>query len=219
MARSIPRKDDAFDRWQAKVVPETAKHLEEWHIDTVWFQGRLLPQRVRWVDAWAVAKDPVMRNKADVAHKNGVKAAYVVELSLLVKHLKSEPGITPEQLTYLEIATAKSTGKPLPPPQVAPGLHVDTSMIDHLLIHVYSELNLRRGRPHGAVAFLVRWGILDEIPENVEELPNMAYGSSSPLKLAFPRSLSGKHVVLCGCWVNVKHECGPWSAFVRVTIP
>jgi hypothetical protein len=219
MARTIPKKDDDFDRWQNKVVPETAKNLEKWHIDTAWFQSRLVPQRVLWVDAWAVAKDPVTRNKAAVNHKNVVKTAYVIELSLLVKHLKGEPGITPEELTFLEIATGKPSGRPLPPPQVAPGFHVDTSMIDHLLIYVYSEMNLRRGRPPGAVGFLVRWGIMDEIPANVEDLPNTAYGSDSPLKLAFPRELSGKHVVLCVCWVNVKHDRGPWSVFVKVTIP
>jgi hypothetical protein len=219
MATSIPNRDEDFDRWQEKVVPETAKHLEEWHIDTDWFQKRLVPQRVLWVAAWAIAKDPITRNREATEHKNVVKVVYVSELRLLVKHLKGEPGITPEQLTFLEIAFGRPTGRPLPPPQVVPGFHVDTSMIDHLLIYVYSELNLRRGRPRGAVGFLLRWGIMDEIPANVDDLPNTSYGSDSPLKLAFPRELSGKHVVLCVCWVNVKHERGPWSAFVKVTIP
>jgi hypothetical protein len=219
MARTIPYKEDDFHLWQSLFIKKIKKRLAEFHIDGVWFTDVVLKAQSDYEEAYVANQDRILRNVLTASRKNAAKEVCRGLLSLLVGHLKMEPGIKSEDLVDLRVAFGTPSGRATQAPDIVSGFHVDTSMPDHLLVYVYNETVLMRGRPEGAVGFLIRWGVTDTLPANVEDLPNTTYGSQSPVKLPFNRSMSGKTVVLAVCWVNVKHDRGLWSVFVKVVIP
>jgi hypothetical protein len=108
---------------------------------------------------------------------------------------------------------------PLPPPPNAPGIQVDTSTSNRLKVKAYNAHELERGRPRGAVAYLLFWTLSRKEPVHLSGYTNTTYSSEPTVTLDFEFDQSGATVILCACWINVKGERSPLSKAVRVVVP
>jgi hypothetical protein len=65
----------------------------------------------------------------------------------------------------------------------------------------------------------IRWGIHDEDPEEVEELPHVDLATRSPFLLDFESRERGNRVYFAGRWMMRNGGAGRWSEMTYAIVP
>ncbi|MDR1524891.1 MAG: hypothetical protein LBS79_06510 [Tannerella sp.] len=97
-----------------------------------------------------------------------------------------------------------------------PSYEIDSSEIRQLTIHFFGQGKKKPEGQHGAE---IRWVILQEPPQSIDELIHSAFDTHTPFTLAFDEKQRGEKVYFILRWENTRGEKGPWSEIVSAVIP
>jgi hypothetical protein len=219
MEKSIPRGEDDFFVWQAKLVDAVAKNLVLWNFNQAWFHDTVELLRAAYEAAYKDWRDKAKRNKSVTKAKDLAKIAYIIVLRIIVMHMKSEPGVTEKTLTDLEIAFGKSSGHPGPEPDTFPILKFDVSLIRHIKFIFFPSEGEHRGRPAHVQGMELVGGIFDEVPLHVSQLQRSWFSTNSPLVIEFDEADRGKIFYFCVRWESTAGKKGPWSEIMKIMVP
>jgi hypothetical protein len=149
--------------------------------------------------------------------KEAIKEAHVVFRRVINICVANNPDAIPEDYEALSVPHP-GHNPPLPVPDKAPGVSIDSGMIRRTTVVFYDVDGNKRGKPHGVSGAVVRWAILDAPPTDIDELIHSALDSASPFHIDFTEEQRGKRVYLCLAWQNPKGEKGPWSEIISALI-
>jgi hypothetical protein len=217
---SIPRKDVDFNVAQEVIVETADENRAKWGLDSVWMDGELLPEKVKWEDAWSAYVNPAARTPAITFAKTGERKVYEKLVRKLVKNLQSNVNVTPDDLRGMGIVVPSSTRTPAPIATESPDTDVDTSVIAHLIIHFFRKGGKhRKGKPEGQRGVEIRWIVSDVPPARWDDLIHSGFDTNSPYTLEFENDFRGKTVYFALRWENTRGDKGPWSEIESAIIP
>ncbi|MDR3194423.1 MAG: hypothetical protein LBT76_03910, partial [Tannerella sp.] len=117
----------------------------------------------------------------------------------------------------LHIRDTKLT--PAPVPATCPVAIITLPGIRQLSVAFRDEGAYSRGKPLNVTGCEIRYAILDNWPESVDELIHSAFFTHSPCIFTFDENRRGKTVYFCLRWENARGEKGPWSGIQMAIIP
>jgi hypothetical protein len=218
--RSIPSKDADFNTAQNIIANTASTNRTQWFLDSPWLDNDLMPQKIKWDEAWATYENPATRNPSITFAKNEQRKAYEKLLRLLVKNLQSNIHVTPDDLRAMGIAVPSPGKTHAPVADKAPDVDVDTSTIGRLTIHFFEKGSRhKKGKPAGQHGAEIRWTFGEAPPTRWDELIHSEIDTNSPFTLVFENDQRGKTVYFALRWENTRGEKGPWSEIQSAIIP
>jgi hypothetical protein len=215
----IPSKDADFAQWASNLMDYLGQKLNQYGITQNAYESvRVLYDQ--FAAAYALAENPLTRTSAAVVGKRETRTAFTAALRLFLKgNVTYNNQVGDVDRTNMGLPVYDSSHSPVPPPSTYPDMAIDSSVIRRLSVHYHDHGSNRRGKPAGVQGAIVRWGILENVPNGVEELPHSALDTRSPYTLDFEDKQRGSKVYFCLAWQNNKGEQGPWSEIECAIVP
>ena len=167
--------------------------------------------------AW---QDPSQRTTQKIAALNEAELLFKPLYRELYAFLKGNPVVKDDDLVAMGFP-ARSTSRPTPVPMPTshPRANIDIGTLRQLTVNFVDSVTGRRGKPKGVGGAVVRWGILNEPPTDVEMLKSTILDTKTPIVLKFNESDRQKTAYICLAWQNMRGEMGPWSKITSAVIP
>jgi hypothetical protein len=214
----IPHQDGAFLEWAKTLLAYVTPKLTVFNIPV----GTLTPIQgllTAYETAFNAAQNP-NRGKVDVLTKNEAKEALIRVLRTFIKgFLAYNPAVSDADKENMGLPLHDGTRTPAPAPTTIPELELDSSVIRQISVHFRDAGSDRRGKPAHVHGVELRWALLDNPPQSVEDLTKSAFDTASPYTFKFDEGDRGKTLYICPCWENNKGEKGPWGEIVKAIIP
>jgi hypothetical protein len=214
----IPREDGAFLEWSRILLAYAAPKTDAFNIP----KGTLTPIQERLTSyeaAFSTAQNP-NRGKVDVLNKNETRDALRSDIRAFVKaYLAYNPAVSDADKENMGLPLHDGTRTPVPAPSTMPELELDCSVIRQITVHFRDLGKDHRGKPAHVHGVELRWAILDNPPQSVENLTKSAFDTASPYTFKFDEPERGKTLFICPCWQNNKGDKGPYGEIVKAIIP
>jgi hypothetical protein len=214
----IPHQDGAFLEWAKTLAAYVTPKLTVFSIP----QTALTPiqtQLTAYETVFNAARNP-NRGKVDVLNKNEAKEALTGSLRAFIKaYLAYNPAVSDADKENMGLPLHDGTRTPAPAPTTLPELELDSSVIRQISVHFRDAGSDRRGKPAHVHGVELRWALLDNPPQSVEDLIKSAFDTASPYTFKFDEADRGKTLYICPCWENNKGEKGPWGEIVKAIVP
>jgi hypothetical protein len=138
--------------------------------------------------------------------------------SFIKAYLAYNPAVSDADRENMGLPLHDGTRTSAPAPTTIPELELDSSVIRQITVHFRDEGSDRRGKPAHVHGVELRWAILDNPPQSVEDLIKSAFDTASPYTFKFDESDRGKVLYICPCWEN-KGDKGPFGEIYKAIIP
>ena len=219
----FPRTHEALYNKGLQTTTYLDAHLAGWGITgktAEWVTDTFEPVWEDYSTAFLDWKNPSQRTPQKVAALNEAKTPFKPLYRELYVFLKANPVIKDDDLVAMGFpARSSNRPTPVPVPTSHPVARFDISTIRQLTINFVDSVTGRKGKPKGVGGAVIRWGILDETPTDVEMLKNTALDTKTPFVLKFNESDRQKTAYICLAWQNMRGEMGAWSKIVSAVIP
>jgi hypothetical protein len=214
----IPHQDGAFLEWAKTLLAYAAPKSAAFNIPA----GTLTPiqaQMTAFETAFNAAQNP-NRGKVDVLTKNEAKEALTASLRTFIKgFLAYNPAVSDADKENMGLPLHDGTRTPAPVPATIPELELDSSIIRQISVHFRDAGSDKRGKPAHIHGVELRWALLDNPPQSVEDLTKSAFDTASPYTFTFDEPERGKALYICPRWENNKGDKGPWGEIMKAIIP
>jgi hypothetical protein len=174
----IPRSDEQFLLWAKTLTAYVQPKLTAFNIPA----GALTPIQTKltaYETAFATASDP-NRGKVDVLNKNEARDALKSDIRAFVKaYLVYNPAVTDAEKESMGLPLHDMTRTSAPPPTTIPELELDSSIIRQISVHFRDAGSDKRGKPAHVHGVELRWALLDNPPQSVEDLSKSAFDTAS----------------------------------------
>jgi hypothetical protein len=214
----IPLADGAFLEWAKTLTAFAAPKVTAFNIPA----GALAPiqgQLTAYEAAYEAAQNP-NRGKVDVLTKNEARDALKVSLRGFVKaYLAYNPAVSDADKENMGLPLHDHTRTPSPAPTTIPELELDSSVIRQISVHYRDTGSDKRGKPAHVHGVELRWAVLDNPPQSVEDLHKSAFDTASPYTFTFDEAERGKALYICPCWENSRGEKGPFGEIYKAIVP
>ncbi|MDR0562648.1 MAG: hypothetical protein LBG73_08155 [Spirochaetaceae bacterium] len=124
-----------------------------------------------------------------------------------------------EDRLFYGIHTPDGTHTPSVAPATYPEAEADTSTMRQVTLHFWDSGTKKRGKPHNVHGAEIRWSLLENPPESVNDLSNSDFDTASPFTLHFDEPDRGKRLYFCLRWASVTNLKGPFGEIYSVIIP
>ena len=221
--RSIPDKDTEFDNYQSNLVNLCTANQVAWGISLPQLNA-LTPLQTGWVATWNACKNKNSATLVQRAAKNAAKASYVAKLRIFIQaQIQYNTVMTDAQKLQCGVTPHSTAHTPVPTPESRPEIDAQAGVGNTILLRYRQEMGLdgtsRRAKPDGVDFCKIVYMVATTPPAGPEACANSLYSSRSPEKMDFTTGQSGKKLFGFGCWVNSRHEEGPFSDMFQCTIP
>jgi hypothetical protein len=219
MSRIIPAKESKFNIFVTVFTETVEAGLPRWTFNKKFFRQTYLPAYRKYkaaVTVWLVRAE---RSQVTAVNKNVARKELEIHLRRLIDMIRADPSVTVEDLKDLQIYVGRHTNTLLAAPSKSPLImHLFSEDATIMLYALNRETN-KRGRPKGAVAYVVVFVVADAPPKKKSEYTNRVYVSGGTFSHQFSDELRGRRVQFRVFWVNRAGEESPWSPVEEIIIP
>jgi hypothetical protein len=186
-----------------------------------WFNDVVMMKVLAYNIAYTAWKNPAERTPAKTAAFLAAEADFVaVYRKLYTGYLKNNPLVTDEDLVNMGLPKHSSGGRTPPtPPTTIVEVTVDTSIPATIILNYRNKNEKGTAKPPRVHGVEIRYEILDEPPQDWEQLKNSSFDTRTPAKLVFKGEDRGKTVYFALRWENNVGEKGPWGEIYSAIIP
>ena len=215
--KTIPRRDQDFNVWQATITETAIANAETWLLDSKWIEEILIPAREEWNRAWAEYEVPANRTIIFTANKRSARTEYEKALMILAANLRINTKVTDTDRISIGIHIRDKTYTRVSVPSTCPALTVDSSIPQRLTVSFRDSESNSQAKPKGVHGIEIKWLISDTKPL-IKELTNTTFDTRTPHTLIFSDEQRAKTVWICSRWENTRGEKGPWGTIVNAII-
>ena len=172
-----------------------------------------------YLAAHEIAKNPAATDLDRENRRDAAKEVTAVIRDFVNTSLRYNHAVTNADRVDMGLTIPDHNPTPVPAPATYPEFSIDSSVIRQLSVRFHDQGSTSKAKPHGVHGAEIRWGILDEVPTDVDDLRTSSFATRSPLTLSFHEYERGKSVYFCLRWENTHSQKGPWSEIVRAIIP
>jgi hypothetical protein len=137
----------------------------------------------------------------------------------LVNQYLRFPPVTDADRIAMRIPNHDTIRTPSPVPTSVPEIETDTSVIRELSMRLRDFGAASWGKPGHVRLMELAWGIREDRPAEVVELPRLESATANPIVLTFEEEQRGKRVYFAARWLNNTAQSGPWSDIESAVIP
>jgi hypothetical protein len=212
--------DISFHLGQDKVFKLANAHKAKLGLPTTWWDD-FAAAKNNWENGYNEWCSPENRTKFVTAKKNVARNNYEPFLTNIIGLLRNNANISDTQLRAADILVEKHLPYPTPTTQEFVHLTVEPSVVRRVIVSFRSQGADSKAKPRGVASMELKWGIFDELPLTVEQLPITNLYSKSPLMLTFEEYQRGEKVYMAARWVmkSTASGYGPWSTITFAIIP
>jgi hypothetical protein len=215
----IPRRDKDLAFWSRSFLQAVSDSAQEWGIPDK--EVNALQDAHQQYETFLKLADGPLKHSVHVANKKLARKKLELLVRSMVRFRLQNPVITDSDRLRMGLHVHDAVRTPAPLADSHPDFEIDSSELRRLSVHFFAAGKKRgsHAKPNGQHGVEIRWGILDQVPESIDDLTHSAIETHSPFTLSFDESQRGKFVYFVLCWENTQGMKGPWGQIVRSAIP
>jgi hypothetical protein len=185
-----------------------------------WIDNEFGNARKVYIDAFTVWQDKSTRTSRATRHLKEAEAKLKpLFCTLYTSFLKENPFVTNEDLLAMDLPIRLDIHRSATSIPSFPIGIIEAGPAGVLVIHFRDSEAKSRVKPQGVVKIEIRWGILDKIPHDWNQLVNSSFYTRTPFRISFESSQRGKTFYCSLRWENIRGGKGSWSPIFSAIIP
>jgi hypothetical protein len=171
----------------------------------------------QWHTAYAATLSPHLPQIT--REKNRVRLVAERSLRAFINRFLRWPPVTDEDRDTMGIPNHDHIRTPQPIPTTIPEIETDTRVIRQISLRLRNHGAVHWGKPDHIHGMELAWGIRDDSPGQISDLPHFENETSNPITLDFEEEERGKRIFFAARWVNNTAQPGPWSELLSAIVP
>ena len=217
---NIPETDAAFYEKSRLVTNFVTTNNERLKVDITFLTQSIEPAQARWRTKYEAYLPAETRTLLITAEKNNAKTDYMPLFRQLVSGLLSNPNITDDDLSAMDLRRPDSTRTPSPVPATWPVVaQLDLNTPRTVTLNFVDSATRKKGKPRGVNGAVIRYALLETQPTDISELGTMVLDTQTPCPIEFGEAQRGKRLYYCLAWQNKRGQNGPWSPIEMAIVP
>jgi hypothetical protein len=214
----IPPKDGKFLEWVKNFLAYLILNAAIWRIEPESYK-EIESLAIAYEAAYVKLEDP-NHGKADVLLKTKCRTALEKAIRPFIKeYIANNHLISDKDRIHLGVTVRDPNPTPTPVSDKPPFIIIVLLSAGVILIKFGDIETGKRGKPLGQTGAELAYAILDNKPEDWDELSHSIFSTRSPFRLSFKGTERGKILYFALRWQNTRGEKGPWSEIMSVIIP
>ena len=171
--------------------------------------------------AYQTASNPDTRSPTNIIAKDVARFALAADARMLARIVQATPSVTAEQKSELGLTVRDVEPSPIPPPAIAPGLDIVSTVGNTVRIRLHDVTNpTRRGKPAGVAGASVFSFVGAAAPSELSDWRFEGNTTRTSVEIVFPAATPpGSKVWFTALWFNPRTQAGPTTAPVGTNIP
>jgi hypothetical protein len=178
----------------------------------VWINDTFLMTFVKYNNVYATWENPATRPPLQTRLLQRTEKELFPVYRQLHDIFKGNPFVLDNDLEAMGMPPRPTGGHtPVPPPKTIPTLefeHPGTGVVE---VHFRDKEVENKAKPHGVHGVELLYGLLDHVPESLDELTRSAFDTHTPCQLVFGFENVGKTLYIAARWESTRGDKGLWS--------